>query len=169
MNRGVVRYLLDANVFIQAYKTYYAFDIAPKFWNSLVDFAQSGSVFSIDRVKDELEKQKDQLSTWANGDFHAFFESTKDPEVLSKYGELMQWSSTQPQYTAAALAEFAEEGNADPWLIAYASVKQITIVTLERLNLATRKKIPIPNVCDEVGVQYIDTFELLRRLGVSLN
>ena len=38
------RYLLDANVFIEAYKRYYAFDIAPAFWNNLALAAQDGLV-----------------------------------------------------------------------------------------------------------------------------
>ena len=32
-------YLLDANVFIEAAKGYYAFDIAPRFWEALISEA----------------------------------------------------------------------------------------------------------------------------------
>jgi len=34
MDRSV--YVLDANVFIEAARRYYAFDIAPKFWDTLI-------------------------------------------------------------------------------------------------------------------------------------
>jgi hypothetical protein len=34
MNQSV--YVLDADVFIEASRRYYAFDIAPKFWDSLI-------------------------------------------------------------------------------------------------------------------------------------
>ena len=47
-------YVLDANVFIDAAKRYYAFDIAPGFWDSLALLAQIGSVRSIDRVYQEF-------------------------------------------------------------------------------------------------------------------
>ncbi len=30
------RYVLDANVFIDAHQNYYAFDICPGFWNALI-------------------------------------------------------------------------------------------------------------------------------------
>ena len=35
------RFLLDANVFIQAKKSYYAFDVAPGFWSALVKHEKS--------------------------------------------------------------------------------------------------------------------------------
>lgn len=49
-------YVLDANVFIQAARRYYAFDLAPAFWRALVDHASEGRVQSIDRVLRELER-----------------------------------------------------------------------------------------------------------------
>lgn len=169
MDRGVIRYLLDANVFIQAHKSYYAFDIAPRFWNSLIGSAEDGLVCSIDRVKDEIEKQKDQLTAWTKGDFSAYFEGTKEPDVLQRYAQIMQWGLAQQQYTQAALAEFAEETNADAWLAAYASVTGMTVITLEKTDKVIRRKVPLPNVCDAFGVRHLDTFQMLRALGISLN
>ncbi len=55
------KYLLDTNVFIEAAKGYYAFDIAPRFWEVLVAGATSGTLRSIDRVKDEIDRQEDEL------------------------------------------------------------------------------------------------------------
>lgn len=45
------QYLLDANVFIEAARRYYAFDLVPSFWNKLVSLASNGDILSIDRVK----------------------------------------------------------------------------------------------------------------------
>jgi len=39
---GGTEYVLDANVFIEAARRYYAFDIAPPFWESLVQHAANG-------------------------------------------------------------------------------------------------------------------------------
>jgi hypothetical protein len=44
-------FVLDAAVFIEAHRRYYAFDLAPKFWGSLVQHAEHGQVESIDHVK----------------------------------------------------------------------------------------------------------------------
>ena len=62
-------YVLDANVFIEAYKRYYAFDIAPAFWDNLVLMAQDGLVMSIDKVNAEIDPKNQELKTWANDNF----------------------------------------------------------------------------------------------------
>ncbi|GIV50097.1 MAG: hypothetical protein KatS3mg038_0618 [Candidatus Kapaibacterium sp.] len=67
MNGVPNRYLLDTSVFIEAFRRYYSFDIAPGFWNALI--AHADSVFSIDRVRDEINKNRDDLSKWANNNF----------------------------------------------------------------------------------------------------
>ena len=79
-------YILDANVFIEAAKRYYAFDIAPLFWDGLKLHANAGRVKSIDRVKDEIDRGNDQLKDWANNDFHLWFDSTDVGDVISEYG-----------------------------------------------------------------------------------
>lgn len=61
-----------------------------------------------------------------------------------------------------ALDEFL--AGADPWLIAKAMTIQAKVVTHERLNLAARRKFLIPNVCRAMGVECLDTFEVLNAL-----
>ena len=48
------RYLLDANVFIEAHRKYYGFAICPGFWLALVRQHERKRIFSIDKVKAEL-------------------------------------------------------------------------------------------------------------------
>ncbi|MER3425447.1 MAG: hypothetical protein C4293_21640 [Nitrospiraceae bacterium] len=50
------------NVFIQAARRYYAFDVAPQFWDSLVKYAANGQIRSIDRMLKELDREKDELA-----------------------------------------------------------------------------------------------------------
>lgn len=57
-------YLLDANVFIQAKNLYYGFDFCPAFWDWLDEANADGTVFSIERVQDEIVAGDDQLSEW---------------------------------------------------------------------------------------------------------
>lgn len=161
-------YLLDANVFIEAARRYYAFDIAPAFWQSLVDLAAGGRVVSIDRVKTEIDRGKDDLAAWANSHFLGAFATTADPEVLAIYQDIMIWAQSQTQFTDAAKAEFALANNADAWVAAYAAAKGCIVVTHEQLDLNVRRKIPIPNVCRAFNVSYVDTFQMLRALGVRL-
>jgi hypothetical protein len=162
------RYLLDANVFIEAARRYYAFDLVPSFWQALTDHAGEGRVQSIDRVKDEINQVSDELRDWANTDFHQWFESTRQPDVVESYRQIMAWAHSDNQFTAAARAEFARASNADAWVVAYAKAKERRVVTHEQLEPNSRRRIPIPNVCGAFDVEYDDTFQMLRDLGVRL-
>jgi predicted nucleic acid-binding protein len=157
-------YILDANVFIEAHRRYYAFDIAPPFWASLVDAASAGRVGSIDWVKKELDRGNDELTKWADNKFAQAFARTDGDDVIQSYGEIMEWVQAQGQFSDGAKDEFAD--GADGWLIAYARVNGYVIVTHEEYAPEARRKIPIPNVCREFGVQYLDTFKMLRNMGV---
>jgi len=57
-----------------------------------------------------------------------------------------------------------KENNADTWLIAFAKTHNYTIVTNESLNPEIKKKIPIPNVCIHYNIQYVNIFDMLRKL-----
>lgn len=159
-------FVLDTNVFVEAARRYYAFDIAPAFWEQLESQARAGRLQSIDRVKDELARGKDELAQWANGQFHAYFASTASQDLLRAYGEIMNWAYAQTQFSANAKADFAQVDNADAWVVAYAKAKGCVVVTHEQYDRNIRRKIPIPNVCQAFGVSYVDTFEMLRQLGV---
>lgn len=162
------RYLLDACVLIEAAKRYYAFDIAPQFWTTLLGNAQDGRVGSIDRVFDEISRGQDELQQWTNTYFRGWFVSTNRSDVLQMYGKLMAWANGQSQYTEAAKAEFAQAINADAWVVAFACVTGDTVVTQEQFNNSVKKRIMLPNVCQAFNVQYIDTFQMLRQLRAKL-
>lgn len=166
MSPGTV-YVLDANVFIEAARRYYAFDLVPKFWESLIDHAANGQIQSIDRVKKELVRGKDELAGWAKGHFSHAFGTTDDADVIQSYGQIMTWVQSQIQFSDAAKADFAS--GADGWLVAYAKAKGCVVVTHEVPAPDAKRKIPIPNVCEAFDVPFIDTFQMLRALGVRLS
>ncbi|MDP8205748.1 MAG: DUF4411 family protein [Candidatus Electryonea clarkiae] len=161
------RYILDANVFIEAARRYYAFDIAPKFWTSLSELALDGRILSIDRVKRELDRGKDDLTKWANDNSLNMFTSTIQPDVINCFRDIMIWLQTQDQYKSAAKTEFA--AGADGWLIAYAKTNGCIVVTHEVPNNMIQIKVPIPNVCRALDVQFVDTFLMLRAVGIKFD
>ena len=61
-------------------------------------------------------------------------------------------------------ADFASV--ADGWLVAYASVHSAVVVTHEADRPHARKRVHIPNVCQQFNVPYLNTFDMLRQLGV---
>ncbi len=159
-------YLLDANVFIEAARRYYAFDLVPRFWTSLEQLAQEGRVRSVDRVKQELVKGHDRLAEWAARDFVHGFASTDTAEVLAEFRRVIAWVTAQAQFSDAAKQQFAS--GADGWLVAHAKANGGVAVTQEQLSVDVRRRVPIPNVCKAFAVRYVDTFEMLRELGVRL-
>lgn len=80
MERSV--YVLDANVFIEAARRYYAFDLRTRFWDILSEHGENGAIESIDRVKHELDKEADELPQWADGSFGHAFRSTDGEDVI---------------------------------------------------------------------------------------
>lgn len=163
---GNERYLLDANVFIQAHQTYYGFDICPGFWKALIDSNKDKRVFSIDRVQLEIAGGSDALSDWAqNTAPKAFFKQTADQAVIDTFRDMVTWVNAESQFSPAAKTEFA--GVADGWVIAYARVNGLIVVTHEEYAPDAKKKVPIPNVCLEVDVEYVNTFEMLKELNVQ--
>jgi hypothetical protein len=158
------RFLLDANVFMEAARRYYAFDLLPQFWEVLIEQAKQNRVLSIDRVKLEIERGKDDLACWAKGEFSFAFASTNHPDVLTEFRNLMGWVNAQPKFFDSAKEEFAK--GVDGWLVAFAKVDKMTLVTHEQSKPESRNRVMIPDVCNVAGVPCVDTFQMLRALGV---
>ncbi len=160
------RYLLDANAFIEARDRYYGFDICPGYWTALVQLHDANHVFSIDRIHAELMEQDDDIQEWIEQQApDTFFKQTKDQAVVDSFQEMVNWVFNEPQFTPAARAEFASV--ADGWLVAYADVNDLVVVTQEEYAPEVKRKVPIPNVCEEFEVEYVNTFEMLRALNVK--
>jgi predicted nucleic acid-binding protein len=154
----MTRYLLDANVFIQAKNLHYGFDFCPAFWAWLAENNSAGRVASIEKVADELHAGEDELTTWAEACGNAFFLSA-DTSVLPALSEVSIWANQQ-SYEPAAIATFLQV--ADYWLVAHAKAHGWTVVTHE-VPSDGRRKIKIPNVCIGLDIRCISPYEMLRR------
>nr|WP_236688741.1 DUF4411 family protein [Clavibacter michiganensis] len=119
-------YLLDTNVFIEAKNRYYAFDLAPGFWDWLEADADAGVIGSIEEVNDELVAGADELAGWARA--HPDMFESADQQTALKLAELATWASSG-QFTQAAVDEFLDV--ADYYLVAHAAAHGHTVVTHE--------------------------------------
>ncbi len=159
-------YVLDASVFITARRTYYGLDFCPGFWQALLYHHRFGDLLSIDKIEEEILEGTDELRDWVANDVPAgFFVTSSEPDILHSYTQIIDWVDQNPQYTQAAKNEYADDP--DGWLVAYAHAKDCVVVTQEVLDPNIRRGIPIPNVCDAFGVECINTFDMLRALGVT--
>jgi len=170
---GGKRYVLDANVFIEAKNKYYGFKLCPGFWKALIAEHKNKRVLSIDKVREELGKPRkeadeepDTLNEWTKDTVpETFFKRTQDQAVMDAFRKAVTWVNSEPQFAPAAKAEFASA--ADGWVIAYAKANGLIVVTHEEYAPDVKRKVPIPNVCIEFDVDYVNTFEMLNDLGVK--
>lgn len=158
-------FVLDSNFFIQAHRLHYPMDIVPGFWIKIKELADKGIIVSIDKVRDELTLNKDELTQWCEDNLPPSF--FKDTSVnIGEYVAISTWvNSKSAHYTMAALNEFLDATEADAWLIAYAMANQTSIVTHETSEPNRRSKVKIPDACFPFGVSCLNTIEMFRYLG----
>lgn len=159
-------FLLDTNIFITAADNYYAFDLAPKFWDGLIAEAKAGHLFTIDRVADEVKGEGD-LQTWMEGPFAPFVQDSGKPDTLAHYAALMRWAQGQ-KFKDSAKAELAKATVADAWVVAHAKATGATVVTFEKYAPDCITSVKVPNACKFLGVECVNTFVMLRALGFKL-
>jgi hypothetical protein len=154
----VTRYLLDANVFIQAKNLHYGFDFCPAFWDWMLEQNAAGLLMSIEKVSDELRAGGDDLADWAQERSAAFF-VPPDNQVVAALSDVSRWVTSQ-SYEPAAIATFLQV--ADYWLVGHALAHSCLVVTHEVPSESTRK-VKIPNVCVGMGLSCVTPYEMLRR------
>lgn len=158
-------FLVDSNFFIQAHRAIYPLDIAPSFWNKVQELAQRGTIVSIDKVKKEIYKNEDELKIWCENSLPSeFFKDTSS--VLNEYALLAKWANSMSHhYKTEAIQEFLDFDMADAWLVAFGMNQNIPVVTYERSEPYSKKKIKIPDVCIHFSVSYLNTIEMFRQIG----
>lgn len=150
-------YLLDANVFMAAKNLHYGLDFCPAFWDWLVHQGNTGAVFSIDKVADEIVAGADELSAWAASRGSALFRRT--PAALAaQFSQVSEWATGQ-QFTPAAINTFFQA--ADFYLVAHALAGGHVLVTHET-PATTPGRIKIPNACVGLGVRFMTPYQMLR-------
>jgi Domain of unknown function (DUF4411) len=165
MKKAGRKFLLDANVLIAAHRSYYAFDLCPGFWESVLDGFAAGRIYSTQRVKAELLKGGDVLSDWVELILpDEFFLDDASAGIAAGYGPMMAWVMAKG-FLPAAQAKFATD--ADGWLVAASKQMGFCLVTHEGRQEGAKARVPMPNVCEEFGVSYCNTFEMLRELGCT--
>lgn len=161
-------FIIDSNVFIEAHRTTYPLDIATGFWNTIKELAEGDHISSIDKVYKEIAKNEDELLNWIDTNLpEQFFLDSVTTEIFESYGEIASWAeSVSNHYKRKAIDDFLEFDRADAWLVAYCKANKNVLVTQEVSRPEQKSAIPIPQVCLAHGVQYCNTIELFRELGV---
>ena len=157
-------YVPDTNVLVAAYHHYYAPDLCPGFWDCLSHYIAVDRIRIIDRVYAEILSPA-ALVDWVAQATGNRFAITGTQSVANAYRQLIDWVQDSPQFTTAARAGFAR--SADGWLAAYAMANGAVVVTNEVSSPDARRRVPLPDLCEQFNIPCINTFEMLRDLGVQ--
>lgn len=157
------RYLIDSNVFIQAKNFHYRFGFCQGFWQGLTEAHQAGLVFSIDKVRQEINdgNKNDPVRLWADALPSGFFiPDIHDNAIMQAYRQVMQWN-VYNHYLPQAKDEFARFDKADAFLIAAAKTHDFIIVTHEVSRPDSKKRIMIPDAANQFDIKSIMIYDLL--------
>lgn len=145
-------YVIDACALIDAAQHY---NMSKKsfshIWEALDALFESGQLISSAEILDELKDE--DLKKWVKKHQEHFCPLTKDvqdktSEVLTQFPNLIRIRSTA-------------NSNADPFLIATALLHEGSVVTNEKLGNENAKDYKIPNVCQALGIPYMNLHSFL--------
>jgi Domain of unknown function (DUF4411) len=158
------RYCLDANVLIQAWQKYYSPNICPDYWDILIGLGNKNIVFLPEIVFEEITRTEDDLSNWLKG--------SKLPihKISEPVTRCLQRIYSQNPNHKNLVDNTKQRSLADPWVIAHAMNEEATVVTKENKETALNtKRIKIPNVCDNMGLRWINDFEFIQELDIKFS
>lgn len=174
MVKSVDKFLIDANTLMTASRQYYAYDILPSFWKDFGEEIKKGNIVLLDMVKSEIDKGQDKLKEWVSERIDDFEICNHiDPEIISKYAQIMQYIQESGFYNEKALNEWARNEVADPWLIAAASVKGYKLITFEQsagpLNSKNKSgRVKIPDIAKQFDVDVHNLYYMMRQLKIKI-
>ena len=161
-----VIYLLDASVLIDASNSFYEMDRVSPYWEWLLECANQDLIKIPYEILLEIEdgSRQDDLSRWTK--------QNRSSLLLNEDVDILHLRRIQKRGYAHDLteSEVRKIGN-DPFLIAYAYAHRSnrTIVTAEvsrpSKQRANRK---IPDVCNDLSICCINTFQLNAKLDFRI-
>lgn len=165
-------YLLDTNIWINFYDRYYRKEYFPSFWRNLSSILNKCIV--IPEIVVDENYQNPSFREWLNQNFTGKLLNHK--VYAQQWAEVLQHIEKSKYYKPEALyAEggWAHEKIADPWLIAIAKSKGLTIVTSETRNINLQnpfgnKTAKIPDICDDLSIDCIDMNGFFEEINLKI-
>ena len=157
-------YLIDASTLITAHNTYYALHRVPEFWQWLRHHGGDGTIKIPAAIYAEVEDGNDALAAWMAD------AASKDALLFGEEPVPLLVQSVSALYGADLSEADIETIGKDPFLIAAALAdhNHRCVVTAE-VSKPNRQgpNRHIPNICDDIGVQWHSPVEFLNSLDFS--
>jgi len=155
-------YCLDANVLIQAWQKYYSPKFCPDYWNILMELGTQKRIFLPEAVYDEITRTEDDLSKWLKLSTIPIF------KIDEHVTQCLQSIFSHDPLHKNLVDNTKSRSLADPWVIAHAINEKATVVTKEeKVTAFNSHKIKIPNVCENMGVRWINDFDFIDELDIK--
>lgn len=164
MRTMVNKYCLDANVLIQAWQKYYNPRFCPDYWNILIELGKRDKIFIPELVYEEIIRTEDDLTKWLKASKITIKKITEPVTIC-----LQKIYAADPLHRNL-VDNINGRSLADPWVIAHSIHENSIVVTKEEKIIALNsKRIRIPNVCDNMGVRWINDFQFIEELDIRFN
>jgi predicted nucleic acid-binding protein len=162
MNTKANKYCLDANVLIQAWQKYYNPKFCPDYWEVLIELGNHEVIFIPEIVYEEITRTEDELSKWLKASKIPIKKIIEPVTICLK--NIYSINPTHQNLVDNTKARSL----ADPWVIAHALHENATVVTKEeKVTALGSNKIKIPNVCDNMGIKWINDFQFIGELNIQ--
>jgi hypothetical protein len=161
-----MKYILDSNCFITPHRGYCPIDVAVSLWNKIKDLAINNTIVSLDKVRDELYKNNDELKKWLlNNIPNSFFLKFEDNSV-ERLQKIIRKAASSTFYTESAKEKYLKMDKADIYLTAFASINpdEWTIVTFETSEPNKISEIKLPQACQAYGIHCIYLIDMFREI-----
>lgn len=150
--------VFDTSAYINGWRNHYPPSTFPSVWELIAKNLGCGIIISSREVYNEIEDKDDDVFEWANQRVNSFVDPT--PEVQQQAAELY-----------ASFPNPTVRNKADPWVIAEAKARRLTVVTYEGRTFSgvptKRWDRSMPGICQYHTVPCITLPEALQQLGGS--
>src|SRR6266478_1733998 len=138
-------YSIDTSAILEGWVRSYPPDVFGSLWAKLKGRGNGGTLFTPDEVIEELHKKEDGAWKWAKAELKVH---VMDAEIQSVVAEIL-----------AAHRRLVDErrnrSKGDPFVIALAKMKGLTVVTGEK-GSGNLQKPKIPDVCGALNIKCIN-------------
>jgi len=151
-------YCFDTSALIDGWRRYFPPDVLRSLWDQKIpELIATDRIKAPDYVLLEIAQRSDELHAWVQARQQIFV-----PTIAKIQRRVSHIINTYPDF----LQERSSNGLwADPYVIALAQEQNRTVVTYERLKDRNARRLKIPDVCNALGVEWMDLLGLMRREG----
>jgi len=162
MSSATTKFCLDANVLIQAWQKYYSPKFCRGYWDVLNQLGMQGRIFVAEEVFNEITRTEDDLCLWLKAS------KISVHSIDEKVANCLKAVYAKDPSHKTLVDNIKGRSLADPWVIAHAMSEGATVVTKEeKVTALNSNKIKIPNVCDNMGVAWINDFEFVSAMNIQ--